>query len=163
DDQFTARSAPWHHGAVQPVVHYARSDGVHIAYSVFGDGPIDVVVVPGFVSSVDLALEGPLAAVLERLARVARVITFDKRGTGMSDRAGDIPGLETRMDDLRAVMDANECNAAHLVGVSEGGPMAILFAATFPERALSLTLYGSTSVFVRTDDHPWMPTLEDSA
>ena len=89
------------------------------------------------------------------------MITFDKVGTGLSDRSTDIPGLEDRMDDVRAVMDAVGSERAALVGVSEGGPMSILFAATFPERVHSLTLYGACATFIRTDDHPWAATVEE--
>ncbi len=104
---------------MEPRVRYARSGDVHIAYAVLGDGPIDVVFVPGFISSVDLTFESPFAPVIERLARIARVIVFDKRGTGMSDRARALPDLETRMDDLRAVMDATDSVSAHIIGISE--------------------------------------------
>jgi class 3 adenylate cyclase/pimeloyl-ACP methyl ester carboxylesterase len=150
-----------------PKVRYARSGDVHIAYSVVGDGPIDVVLVPGFVSNVSDNLDPErspvLAAWFERWTRFARVIVFDKRGTGLSDRSVEVAGLDVRMDDVRAVMDAVGSKRAALVGGSEGGPMSILFAATFPERTHSLTLHGSMASFVRTDDHPWMPTLEECA
>ncbi len=146
---------------VEPKVRYARSDDVHLAYSTFGDGPLDIVLIPGFVSAVDLTLEGSLGPFIERVSSFARVITFDKRGTGLSDRVGTLPNLDTRMDDLRAVMDAAGSERAHLAGISEGGPMSIVFAATFPERVHSLLLYGSFATFVRTDDHPWMPSIED--
>jgi len=145
-----------------PKVRYARSGDVHIAYAVVGEGPIDVVFVPGFVSNVSDSLDAGIspvfAAWFERLSRFARVIVFDKRGTGLSDRSVDVAGLDVRMDDVRAVMDAVGSERAALVGGSEGGPMSILFAATFPERTHSLTLFGSFASFVRTDDHPWMPT-----
>jgi class 3 adenylate cyclase len=140
-------------------IQYARSGDVHIAYKVIGDGPIDVVYVPGFVSSVDM--ERTPNHVVDRAARFGRVITFDKRGTGLSDRSVGIPDLGTRMDDVRAVMDAVGSERAALIGASEGGPMSILFAATFPDRTQSLTLFGSFASFVRTDDHPWMPTREE--
>jgi len=146
---------------VEPQIQYARSGNVHIAYATFGDGPIDFVCVPGFVSAVDLTLDGPFGAAVARLARVGRVVTFDKRGTGLSDRVAELPNLDTRMDDLRAVMDAAGIERAHLAGVSEGGPMSIVFAATFPDRTLSLLLYGSFACFVRAEDHPWMPTREE--
>jgi class 3 adenylate cyclase/pimeloyl-ACP methyl ester carboxylesterase len=146
-------------------VRYARRGDLHIAYAVIGDGPIDVVFVPGFVSNLNLTLdpEGwPTAATwLEHMTRFARVITFDKIGTGLSDRSSDIPGLEDRMDDVRAVMDAAGSERAALLGISEGGPMSILFAATFPERVHSLTLYGASAAFARTDDHPWASTHEE--
>jgi class 3 adenylate cyclase/pimeloyl-ACP methyl ester carboxylesterase len=148
-------------GVVGQKVHYARSGDVHIAYSVVGDGPIDVVFVPGFVSSVDLPR--PPGHIVDRAARFARVIMFDKRGTGLSDRTTGIPDLGTRMDDVRAVMDTVGSERAAVFGGSEGGPMSILFAATFPDRTQSLTLGGSFATFVRTDDHPWMPTREQHA
>lgn len=144
-----------------PKIQYARSGDVHIAYTAVGDGPLDVVFVPGFVSSIDLTLanlEAGLGAVVNRISRFARVTTFDKRGTGLSDRSVGVAGLDERMDDVRSVMDAVGIDRAHLLGISEGGPMSILFAATFPDRTLSLTLYGSFASWVRTDDHPWMPT-----
>jgi class 3 adenylate cyclase/alpha-beta hydrolase superfamily lysophospholipase len=150
---------------VAPKVRYARRGELHVAYAVIGDGPIDVVLVPGFVSNLNRTLDTDLwptaATWLERVARFARVITFDKVGTGLSDRSVDVPGLEGRMDDVRAVMDAVGAERAALIGISEGGPMAILFAATFPERVHSLTLYGTFATFIRTDDHPWMPTAEE--
>jgi pimeloyl-ACP methyl ester carboxylesterase len=120
---------------------YARSGDVSIAYQVMGDGPFDVVFVPGFVSHVELSwgVSG-IAALNRRLASFCRLIRFDKRGTGMSDRVSGVPTLETRMDDVRAVMDAAGSERAALMGVSEGGPMSILFAATYPERAWALAL-----------------------
>jgi class 3 adenylate cyclase len=151
---------------VAPRIQYARSGEVHIAYAAVGKGPLDVVFVPGFVSSIDQTLtdlDVGLGAIVDRVSRFARVTTFDKRGTGLSDRSVGIAGLEERMDDVRSVMDAVGIERAHLLGVSEGGPMSILFAATFPERTQSLTLYGSFASFVRTDDHPWMPTREERA
>ena len=150
-----------------PRVRYARRGDLHVAYAVIGDGPIDVVFVPGFVSNLNRTLDpeqwATAAAWLERMARFARVITFDKVGTGLSDRSVDIPSLEDRMDDVRAVMDAVGSERAALVGVSDGGPMSILFAATFPERVQSLTLFATSATFVRSDDHPWMPSPEDLA
>jgi class 3 adenylate cyclase/pimeloyl-ACP methyl ester carboxylesterase len=123
---------------------YARSGDVSIAYQVTGDGPFDVVHVPAFVSHVELAWDVPgLAAFTRRLSSFCRLIRFDKRGTGMSDRVSGVPTLETRMDDVRAVMDAVGSERAALIGVSEGGPMSILFAATYPERAWALALCGT--------------------
>jgi class 3 adenylate cyclase len=151
---------------VVPRIQYARSGDVHIAYATVGDGPLDVVFVPGFVSSVDQTLanlDSGLGAAVGRVSRFARITTFDKRGTGLSDRTVGVAGLEERMDDVRSVMDAVGIERAHLLGVSEGGPMSILFAATFPDRTQSLTLYGSFASWVRTEDHPWMPTLEERA
>jgi pimeloyl-ACP methyl ester carboxylesterase len=135
---------------VPPKTRYAKSGSVHIAYQVLGSGPLDLVIVPGFVSNIDLVWEWPpLARMIERLAGYARVILFDKRGTGLSDRVGGIPPLEERMDDVRAVMDAAGVEQATVFGVSEGGSMAALFAATYPARTRSLVLYGA---FTRTND-----------
>lgn len=148
-------------------VRYARSGDVHIAYAVLGDGPVDIVFVPGFVSNVshfgDPERDPVHSAWFDHMSRFARVIVFDKRGTGLSDRTVDVASLDVRMDDVRVVMDAAGSERAALVGASEGGPMSILFTATFPERTHSLTLFGSMASFVRTDDHPWMPTLEERA
>ena len=150
-----------------PKVRYARRGDVHVAYAVVGDGPIDVVFVPGFVSNLNRTLDPacwPTAAAwLKRMGRFARIVTFDKSGTGLSDRSDDVPGLEARMDDLRAVMDEAGSERAAVVGVSEGGPMSLLFAATFPDRVQSLTLFGSFATFARTDDHPWTPDAQQRA
>lgn len=131
-----------------PETRYARSGEVHIAYQVIGSGPFDLVFVPGFISHVDYVWEEPRwSAFLERLASFSRLICFDKRGTGLSDRISAIPTLEERMDDVRAVMDAVGSERAALFGISEGGPMSLLFAATHPDRTLALTLYGSYALF----------------
>ncbi|HYZ93010.1 MAG TPA: adenylate/guanylate cyclase domain-containing protein [Actinomycetota bacterium] len=147
-----------------PTTKYARSSDVHIAYQVFGDGPHDLVLVPGFVSHVEYGWENPLFThFLERLASFARVVIFDKRGTGMSDgiAPGTMPSLEERMDDARAVMDAAGVHRATLYGISEGGPMAILFAATYPDRVERLVLYGCWIKRLRATDWPHGPTLEE--
>jgi pimeloyl-ACP methyl ester carboxylesterase len=144
----------------RPETRYAVSDGVNIAYQVVGSGPFDLVYVPGWVSNVDMMWEEPrLAAFLERLASFARLIVFDKRGTGLSDPVPDaeLPGLERRMDDVRAVMDSAGSDRAALLGHSEGGNMCILFAATFPERTSAMVLVGSYAKRSRTDDYPWAP------
>lgn len=123
---------------------YAQSGDVSIAYRVVGEGPLDVVLVPGGFSHLEhMQLEPRVVRFDRRLASFARLITFDKRGTGLSDRVGDIPTLEQRMDDVREVMDAVGCERAALVGISEGGPMSMLFAATYPERTVALVLYGT--------------------
>jgi class 3 adenylate cyclase len=141
---------------MQPDTQYARSGDVHIAYQAFGKGPINLVMVPGFVSNVEAYWEQPdFARFLNRLASYARVVTFDKRGTGSSDRVAELPGLEARMDDLRAVMDAAGMEQAALLGISEGAPLSILFAATYPDRCQALALYGSFSRFSY-----WFPTEE---
>ena len=129
---------------MQPETRYAKSGDVNIAYQVVGDGPFDVVYIPPFVSNVELAWSVPRqAAFFERLAAGCRLIRFDKRGTGMSDRVTGLPDMETRMDDVRAVMDAVGSKEAALIGVSEGGPMSILFAATYPDRCWALVVYSS--------------------
>lgn len=129
---------------MQPETHYARSGAVHIAYQVLGGGPHDLVFVPGFISNIDHYWSEPtIAHFLTRLAQFSRVILFDKRGTGLSDRVGSLPTLEERMDDVRAVMDAAGSKRAAIFGVSEGGAMSLLFAATYPERCSALALYGA--------------------
>lgn len=118
---------------------YARSGEVHIAYQCAGSGPCDLVIVPGFVTNVEHFMEEPrLARFFGRLGSFARLIWFDKRGTGLSDRTVPIPTLEQRMDDVRAVMDAVGSERAALLGISEGAPMCLLFAATYPERTSAL-------------------------
>jgi class 3 adenylate cyclase len=131
-----------------PETRYAKSGDVHIAYQVIGSGPFDLVFVPGFISHVDHVWDEPRwSSFLERLASFSRLICFDKRGTGLSDRVSAIPTLEERMDDVRAVMDAVGSERAALFGISEGGPMSLLFAATHPDRTLALTLFGSYALF----------------
>ena len=148
---------------MQREVHYARSGDVNIAYQVVGDGPLDLVLVSGFVSHLELDWEEPRSAhFLERLASFSRLIRFDKRGTGLSDRPGGLPDLETRMDDVRAVMDAVGIERAPLFGYSEGGPMSILFAATYPSRTAALVLYGTYAKRRDpTDDYPWAATWDE--
>src|ERR687888_1949676 len=124
-----------------PRTQYAKSGDISIAYQVVGDGPIDLVLVPGFVSHVELAWEFPPARhIYERLASFSRLILFDKRGTGLSDPVTGAPTLEERMDDVRAVMDAAGSEQAALFGASEGGVMCSVFAATYPERTRALVL-----------------------
>jgi pimeloyl-ACP methyl ester carboxylesterase len=131
-----------------PKTQYAKSGDVRIAYQVVGEGPFDLVFVPGFISNLDVAWEEPYRArVWTRLAAFARLIMFDKRGTGLSDRAVGVPTLEERMDDVRAVMDAVGSQQAALFGISEGGAMSVLFAATYPERTRALVLYGAYGHF----------------
>ena len=139
-----------------PTTRYARSGDVHIAYQVFGSGASDLVFVPGFVSHIENYWDEPgLARWLDRLGQHARVIMFDKRGTGLSDRVAELPGLDLRMDDVVAVMRAAGSERATVLGISEGGPMASLFAATYPERCSGLVLYGSFARFTS-----WLPTAE---
>ena len=131
-----------------PKTQYAKSGDIRIAYQVVGEGPFDLVFVPGFISNLDVAWEEPYRArVWSRLAAFARLIMFDKRGTGLSDRAVGVPTLEERMDDVRAVMDAVGSQQAALFGISEGGAMSVLFAATYPERTRALVLYGTYGHF----------------
>ena len=143
---------------------YARSDNVNIAYQVVGDGPVDLVLVLGWVSHLAYVWELPaIAAFLNRLASFSRLILFDKRGTGLSDRVPNdqLPTIEQRMDDVRAVMDAAGSEQAALFGVSEGGPMAAVFASTYPQRTSALVMYGTYAKRVRTEDYPWAPTPEE--
>jgi pimeloyl-ACP methyl ester carboxylesterase len=144
----------------RPETRYAKSGGVNIAYQVTGTGPLDMILVTGFVSHLEADRDEPRSAhFLERLASFSRLILFDKRGTGLSDRPGGLPDLETRMDDVRAVMDAAGSERAVLFGYSEGGPMSILFAATYPARTTSLVLYGTYAKRRDPDaDYPWAPT-----
>jgi pimeloyl-ACP methyl ester carboxylesterase/DNA-binding winged helix-turn-helix (wHTH) protein len=146
-----------------PETMYARSGDVNIAYQVIGDAPIDLVFVMGWVSHLEYFWREPsFARFLLRLASFARLILFDKRGTGLSDRVplNELPTLEQRMDDVRAVMDAVGSERAALCGVSEGGPMCSLFAATYPEKTLALVMIGTYAKRIRDDDYPWAPTTE---
>jgi pimeloyl-ACP methyl ester carboxylesterase len=134
---------------------YARSGELNIAYQVVGDGPFDVIYVPGWVSNLDYSWEFPqIAHVFERLGAFARLIIFDKRGTGLSDRNVGYPTLEERMQDVQAVMDAAGSRRAALMGTSEGGNMCMLFAAIYPERTAALVLYGAFAKGLRSDDYP---------
>ncbi|HEX5526355.1 MAG TPA: adenylate/guanylate cyclase domain-containing protein [Solirubrobacterales bacterium] len=134
---------------------YADSDGVKIAYQVHGEGPLDLVFVPGFVSHLELLWEEPtVARFFRRLSSFARLILFDKREQGLSDRTGRPPTLEDSMDDLQAVLAATGAERPALFGISEGGPMAMLFAATHPERVSSLILYGTYARMSRAPDFP---------
>ena len=127
-----------------PETRYAKSGDVSIAYQVLGEGPIDLVLIPGFISNVELAWEEPgLAAWYRELATFCRLIVFDKRGTGLSDRVTGVANLETRMDDARAVMAAVGSERAVILGYSEGSSFGALFATTYPERTAGLILYGS--------------------
>jgi pimeloyl-ACP methyl ester carboxylesterase len=141
---------------VPPEVRYARSGEISIAYSVLGDGPFDLVWTPGALSHLDFVWEDEdRSRFFHALASFSRLIVFDKRGTGLSDRVAGIADLETRMDDIRAVMDAAGSETAVVCGASEGGPMALLFAATYPERVRALVVYGSLPRFVRGPNFPW--------
>jgi len=142
---------------VEPTeTRYARSGDVHIAYQVTGEGPFDLVYVPPLVSHVELAWDVPTEVrLIERLSSFARLIRFDKRGTGMSDRVEGVPTLETRMDDVRAVMDDAGSDRAAVFGGSEGGPLATLFAATYPARCWALVLFGTFASDRPKPDYPW--------
>ncbi len=141
-----------------PETRYTHCGAINIAYQVIGDGPRDLVLVPGWVSNIDVFWEEPrLARFLRRLASFARLILFDKRGTGLSDRVTDTPTLEDRMQDVRAVMDAVGSSSATLVGYSEGGPMCALFGATYPEKANGIVMIGSYPRRTRLDDFPFGP------
>ena len=144
-------------------IRYARSGDVNIAYQVTGDGPFDLVLVHGFFSHLEIDWEyAGMAHLLERLGSFARLICFDKRGTGLSDRTVGLPDFETRMDDVRAVMDAAGSEQAALFGYSEGGPMSILFAATYPERTRALVLYGTYAKRQGPEeDYPWAATADE--
>jgi class 3 adenylate cyclase len=151
-----------HHRPYPPVVlpetRYARSGDVSIAYQVIGDGPRDLVFVPGIISHVEFFHELPgYTDFLEGLGRFARVIVFDKRGNGLSDRVVGAPSLEQRMDDIRAVMDATGSSRAALFGVSEGGPLSLMFAATYPERVDAVVLYETFVRFGGASDYPFGP------
>ena len=146
-----------------PETMYARSGDVNIAYQVVGDAPLDLVFVMGWVSHLEYCWREPsFARFLLRLASFSRLILFDKRGTGLSDRVpiNQLPTLEQRMDDVRAVMNAVGSERAALCGVSEGGPMCSLFAATYPEKTLALVMIGTYAKRIRDADYPWGPTAE---
>lgn len=139
-----------------PVTRYAKSDDVHIAYQILGEGPTDVLFVPGFVSNVEATWQSlERSAFFQRLASFCRLILFDKRGTGMSDRGSQIFTLEQRMHDVQAVLDAVDSERATLFGISEGGPMSLLYSATYPERTSALVLYGSYAKRAWAPDYPF--------
>jgi pimeloyl-ACP methyl ester carboxylesterase len=155
--------------AETPETHYVKSDDVYIAYQVLGDGPFDLLFVPGFISNVEALWRSPdQSAFFRRLASFCRLILFDKRGTGMSDRGTHDFTLEQRMHDVLAILDAIGSKQAALFGVSEGGPMALLYAATYPQRTSALVLYGSYAKRSRSPDYPfgwdepeWARVLDD--
>lgn len=156
----TARSRP---PTARPRVRYVRThDGVHIAYQVVGTGPLDLIVVPGFVSHLDSWWEGRAERLTRRLASRSRLILFDKRGMGLSDRPPNVD-VEHWIEDTRAVLDAARSERAVVVGVSAGGPTALLFAATHPERTRALVMYGAFARLLRADDYPHGVAAEDMA
>jgi pimeloyl-ACP methyl ester carboxylesterase len=145
-----------------PEIRYTQSGDVSIAYAISGEGPIDVVFVHGYISNLEVEWEDPgHVAFFTRLASAARVIRFDRPGSGLSDRVRDVPTLEARMDDLRAVMDAAGSLRAVLVATFEAASMVMLFAATYPERAASLVLFYPLAKGVWASDYPFAPTEED--
>jgi pimeloyl-ACP methyl ester carboxylesterase/DNA-binding CsgD family transcriptional regulator len=146
---------------MKPDTRYVESGGLSIAYQVVGDGPLDLVFIPSFVSNLELAWDWPpLAAFYLAFTAFSRLILFDKRGTGLSDRVKRLPTTDERMDDLRAVMDATGSERAAIVGLSEGAPLAITFAAAYPERVSHLIVYGPLPKASRSDDYPWAEPAE---
>ena len=153
----TARVTP----AMRPETRYARSGEISIAYQVFGEGDIDLVLAYPFISHLDLGWESPLLArFLRRLGTFARVIQFDRRGVGLSDPAGNAPTLEERMDDLRVVLDDVGSERAALLGMSEGAASCMLFAAAHPDRASALILWGAMARSTEAGDYPWASSRE---
>ena len=152
--------------SARPETRYAKSGDVNIAYQVVGEGPVDLIYVPGWISNLELMWDEPAHAhVLDRFASFSRLILFDKRGTGLSDPVplDRLPTLEERMDDVRAVLDAVECEQPAVFGFSEGGNMSVLFAATYPERTRALALYGVFAKRIWSPDYPWAPKPDDRA
>src|SRR5262245_42460674 len=148
--------------SMDSTARYALSGDVAIAYRVFGEGPFDVVYHPGFISHVELMTEMRTyqGRIVNALASFARVIAFDQRGGGLSDRMTGTPSLETRMDDVRAVMDAAGSSRAAILSASVGAPMSLLFAATYPERTSALVLVRGFARHLWASDYPWGWTLE---
>jgi pimeloyl-ACP methyl ester carboxylesterase/class 3 adenylate cyclase len=147
---------------VPPPVQYAKSGDLYIAYQVTGDGPVDLIWSPGTTSHLSLQWENSyFVRVIERLSSFTRLIRFDKRGTGLSDRPTKPATLEERTDDIRAILDSVGSESAHLFGVSEGGSMTMLFAATYPERTRSLALWGALPRWTSAADYPWGPTPDE--
>lgn len=143
-------------------MQYAKSGDLFIAYQVTGEGPVDLIWSPGATSHLALQWENPyFVRFIERLSTFCRLIRFDKRGTGLSDRPMTAATLEERTDDIRAILDSVKSESAHLFGVSEGGSMTMLFAATQPQRTRSLALWGALPRWTRAPDYPWGPTPEE--
>lgn len=148
---------------LRPETRYARSGDVRIAYQITGQGPADMVYAPGTVSHLDMDWERPeRAEPFHRLSSFCRLIRFDKRGTGMSDRPTYAATLEERIDDIRAVMDAAKSEKAFIFGLSEGGSMACLFGATHPARTRGIVLWGTQARWIKTDDYPWGQTRQEN-
>jgi class 3 adenylate cyclase len=147
-----------------PVTHYARSGELNIAYQTMGDGPIDLIVVPGFITHLEFLHEIPgYTDFLRGLAAFARVVTFDKSGQGLSDRMFGCPSLEQRMDDIRAIMEDIGSIRAALLGCSEGAPISVMFAATYPERTSHLILFGGFARSIAAPDYPFVRSAEEMA
>jgi DNA-binding SARP family transcriptional activator/pimeloyl-ACP methyl ester carboxylesterase len=147
-----------------PETQYVQSGDVHIAYQTLGTGPVDFLIVPGFVSHLEVIWESPtLAHALQHLAEVSRLILFDKRGVGLSDRVGYSPTLEHTMDDMLAILNAVDSKRAVLFGFSEGGPNSLIFCAAHPERVQGLILYGTLAKGMRSTDYPWALTEQQHA
>ena len=152
----TGQTAP-----VVPDTRYAKSGDIHIAYQVVGDGPIDLVFLPGLFSQVEHQWEEPsFAHFLGRLASFSRLIPIDARGTGLSDRAPVLPPMEEQMDDVLAVLDEVGSSSAAFLGLSQAGPMAMLFAASHPQRTKALVLYGTYATPRQRNGYPWGRTAE---
>ena len=144
---------------MKPTTKYAKNRDISIAYQVVGEGAVDLVYVPGWVSNIDMMwVDSKISRFLMWLGQFARVILFDKRGTGLSDRVSPLCTLEERMEDILSVMEAADCKKAHFFGHSEGGTIACLFAATFPEHVLSLITFGVFAKRRYSVDYPWGPT-----
>jgi len=147
---------------LKPETRYAKSGDINIAYQVLGSGPVDLIYVPGWVTHLEYGWEEPsLARFYRKLASFSRLILFDKRGTGLSDQSTNLPTLEQRMDDVRAVMQAVGSERAVVFGMSEGGNMAMLFAATYPERTIALITFGVFAKRIYDPEYPWAPTPEE--
>ncbi|GAB4036397.1 alpha/beta fold hydrolase [Spirosoma gilvum] len=149
-----------------PITKYVDSKGVHIAYQVAGNGPVDLLLILGWVSNIEEAWQVPeMAAWLHQLSSFCRLILFDKRGTGLSDRVNDqqLPGLSERIEDLNAILKACHCTTVNIIGISEGVPMAILFAATYPERVEKLVLFGGYARWIADSTYPWGLTRQQHA
>lgn len=144
---------------MKPDTKYTKSGDVNIAYQVFGSGSIDLVYIPGWISNIDLMWACPeLVHFLNELGKITRIILFDKRGTGLSDRIVEFPTLEERMDDIRAAMDAVHSKKAVLFCHSEGGSFSALFAAAYPNRTVSLVAFGIFAKRIYAPEYPWAPT-----
>ncbi|MBO3118017.1 alpha/beta fold hydrolase [Winogradskyella sp. DF17] len=147
---------------MKPITNYTKSGTFNIAYQVIGEGPVDIIYIPGWVSNIDMMWSEPrLAAFLTRLAFFSRLIIFDKRGTGLSDRSDEYSTMEERMDDINAVMDATNSKKAFLFSHSEGGSVSLLFSLSYPKRTLGVIGFGIFAKRRFSEDYPWAPTDEE--